>query len=242
MDRNNDILNELREISPATAGFPSNHPYRVDDAYWDSLAAGVLAQIHLQEAKAVPSYTVPDGYFHDFANGVLAKIDRSATVEETVQEELDGHSPLLASLRTTTSHPYTVPSGYFDSLSFARVTAVEAPVVPMFRKKIRVWSAYAAAAVVAGIMVTGAFLFTDGSQSSYNEVKNINVTEGMAKLSETEIENYLKNQPAAAPLNVTREEEEPDVQNSLQNMSEEEIQQYLQENNEPGEQLPSKGI
>ncbi|RFM29914.1 hypothetical protein [Deminuibacter soli] len=233
MDRNIDIQNELEEISAFVAGLPSQHPYQVDASYWDTLAAGVAAQIHLQTAGNV-TYSAPPGYFSNLAETILSRVTHAdpASANEPEHLVLPGSSIM----------PYEVPAQYFEQLSnsiTSRITrqAQQAPVVQM-KPKIRQMAAYAAAAAVAAIMVAGAFLFTDNSES-YSSLKDLDVSGSVARLSEAEIESYLNSQPAS--LSPVKEEESSDMQAPLRNMSEDEIQQYLQENNDPAEQ-PVKGI
>lgn len=239
MDSRNEIMKELNELSTTVAGIGSQNPYKVPEGYWDTLASGVLAQIHLQQAKNRPTYTTPPGYFNHLAANVLGKITgTTATETETIQNELEQHAPLLGTLNK--KMPYAVPEGYFEQFRVTVPLQPSAVVVPL-HKKAREWFAYLSAAVVAGIMIAGAYMLADNS-GTYNSIKNIDVKEGVARLSEDEIVNYLDTHPNSNPDIVSpREEEETDLQNSISNMSEDEIQQYLQENNEPGE-LPLKGI
>jgi hypothetical protein len=101
----------------------------------------------------------------------------------------------------------------------------------------RKWMQFAAAAVMAGILVTGAFLFTDdrsGIEQTKNDIPD--VSSEMNKVSEDELVTYLDNPEhivaAPAATSLATEAELADVKNNLHQLSDEELNQYLKENAE----------
>ena len=83
MDPRLDILDELKQISPLVAGIGPVNPY-----------------------------TVPEGYFESFAQAVLNRIQ----VEKMdARQELESLSPLLSSISRQV--PYELPENYFNELS-----------------------------------------------------------------------------------------------------------------------------
>jgi hypothetical protein len=244
MDYKRDISGELAEISPLVAGLPKHTPFGPPEAgYWETLPGVVMGQIHLQAVRHRQVYELPEDYFDNFPSkmmGLLQEYGPPAAPE--IQAELEEHAPLLASMGRKTV--FELPQGYFEQFRVDLPAKTRAKVVS-FPRRTQQWFAYAAAAVVAGIMVSAAFIFTDNTElkSSYNAVENINVSEGISKLSEEEIANYLNAHPSTGEIAISAGNEisEPEFQNAVENLSEEEIQQYLLENGEPGEVLP-RGI
>ena len=124
MKKEEDILKELREISPSLAEMPlSADLFKVPDGYFEGLAGEIILKIRSEEAprsllleeinKAIP-YHLPLGYFDGFTAGVIARIKSEKTASE-VTEELQSLSPLLSAIEKTPT--YSVPEDYFTGLS-----------------------------------------------------------------------------------------------------------------------------
>ncbi len=244
MDYKSDISGELREISPLVAGLPRKAPYSApEEGYWDELPGVVMTQIHLQAVRHHPVFDVPEDYFDSFPARMMDRLEAyGPPMPAEIHAELEELSPLLSTI--SRKPVYEVPPGYFETFSVELPAKQKARVVSLPRRT-QQWFGYVAAALVAGIMVTAAFIFTDNNEmQSYNGIENINVSEGVSRLSEEEIANYLNAHPSSGDMAITtgnNELSEPEMQNAMDNLSEEEIQQYLQENSEPGEVVP-RGI
>ncbi len=188
MERNVDILNELRDISPLVAGAGAVNIFTVPPGYFDSVPATVLGCIN----DAVPAgQNAPAGYFDDLSGNILAKI------EGTVVNELMKISPLLAGIKKVNPfetpanyfeqvaagamvniaeekipavldginklQPYQVPAGYFDGVAATIVSKVKeetgAKIITIPRRRFAVMK-YAAAAVFTGMIALGVYNYS----------------------------------------------------------------------------------
>lgn len=105
-----------------------------------------------------------------------------------INEELKTIAPLLKDI--SRQPVQSVPEGYFEQFS-VHLPVTAAPVVKM--SQVRKWMAYAAAALVAGILVTAGFIFTDKDvqRFNYEQYSRIDVPTEMNKLSDDELQSYL---------------------------------------------------
>src|SRR5690606_27348483 len=136
---------------------------------------------------------VPAGYFEQLSDSILSKIK---TAENPKQEE---NFPILERLRD--KNVFKVPDGYFDNLSTQIVTKISAKetakVVSIGAHK---WWKYAAAAIIAGLMMISVFyIFNSGGNqiseylvASQQYQTTSQIKEGMATLKEDDIVNYLE--------------------------------------------------
>ncbi|MDD2792438.1 MAG: hypothetical protein PHD73_04610 [Sediminibacterium sp.] len=107
---------------------------------------------------------------------------------KNINEELETIAPLLKDI--SRQPVQTVPEGYFEQFS-VQLPKTAAPVMSM--SQVRKWMGYAAAALVAGILVTAGFIFTDSDvqRFNYEQYSRIDVTAEMNKLSDDELQSYL---------------------------------------------------
>jgi hypothetical protein len=166
MESSNEILTELKEISPFLG------------------RAGVLKT----------PYFVPSGYFEDFADILMYRIRFEAegfgVLNVSDPEEIAEISPLLAGLKN--KNPYQAPAGYFESLDIkAQVTEKVTPklvAVPQSNKtgKISIPMRivrYAAAACIVGVIGITTFNLT------HHQIQDpIN---GLTTVSDQDMANYL---------------------------------------------------
>lgn len=105
-----------------------------------------------------------------------------------INEELKTIAPLLKDI--SRQPVQSVPEGYFEQFS-VQLPVTAAPVVKM--SQVRKWMGYAAAALVAGILVTAGFIFTDKDvqRFNYEQYSRIDVPAEMNKLSDDELQSYL---------------------------------------------------
>ena len=224
MENRQQIIGELTEISPFLAERMAASPYRVPAGYFDALAVAIWQKI--QAETVLPTvknnaYQVPQGYFEGLSNNILTKIKAGAGNE--VEAELAELAPLLHSIPKQT--PYVLPVGYFEQLVPARAIPVKkkAKVISLARK----WTQYAAAAVVAGILVTTAFLVTDNTDTLHGNYRGLDVPAELDKVSENELATYLDNPESAQALNVNGGELQ-----DIHTISDDELNQFLKENTE----------
>jgi hypothetical protein len=212
--------------------------YQAPEGYFEGLASSILNRIKATEAvnpkeeldlispllggveKKNP-FASPAGFFEDFSSNVLSGVQAI----EFVNEELENLSPLMNGLKD--KNVFSVPANYFENFAgtvINKINTQPAKVVSISfgRKIVR----YAAAAVIAGILVTGAYKFINPSTGSTASV------DSFANVSEKEMEGFLNNNTlpladtsAAEPAAIT-EENEKDL---LADVSDEELQQYLEQ-------------
>jgi len=173
---------------------------------------------------------------------ILSKI--KANLSEG-RAELDEVAPLLNTI--SCREVFTVPTGYFEqtALVTAAVNAKKEAKVISMRKANR-WMQYMAVAMMAALLVTGAFLFTDNNTYLDNEKKyeHLDISSELNKVSEDELVTYVNNPEhvAAAPATtqLASESDLVDVKNHIQQVSDEELNQYLKENTEPFDTVVSE--
>ena len=242
MDNRQHILTELEAISPFMADLAPVNPYTVPAGYFTALPAAVMEKIGLElalEGGSVNSYQVPEGYFEGLAGDILSKIQISQVPVNEVSAELAEIAPFLNTIPK--QQVYTVPAGYFSKADF--VTAAsnnkkEAKIITL--KFARKWMQYAAAAVMAGILVTGAFLFTDTNKPAHEKYDQVDVPAELNKVSEAELVTYLDNPEHSVAINAGPaipygSQALTEVKNTIQLVSDEELDQYLKENSDPAE-------
>jgi hypothetical protein len=233
-------------------------PYAVPQGYFEEFAAKLLARIKTGQSgdpreelsvlsplldridKKAP-FQVPEGYFDNLTGNVLSGV----SAIDFVNDELENLSPLMTGLRD--KMVYHTPEGYFDDLSdtiLARLKtpAKLAPVISMDahsrttvtrRLSTRKWFRVSAAAIATGLILTMGWLGLHRPAS--HPITNTDLMASLDKASDQEILNYLENQniPLAETMNNSTaaavEFNDADVKNILGNVSDDELNQYLDE-------------
>jgi hypothetical protein len=160
--------------------------------------------------------------------------------EQTVAQELEMLAPLL---NTISREPvYKVPEGYFESLELTIPLKLDKPSARVFSfGKARRVMQYAVAACTAGILVIGAFIFTnknagdDGMLISYDSAMKMDVAEELSETNVDDIGAYLEQTPA--PGYAMNTIEEVDMMQSLETTTDEEIEEYLEETAVTGDDI-----
>lgn len=198
MQRNNDILNELREISPLLADIPKGNIQTVPAGYFDNLEVRICISslLHQKETKEYfikEKPGVPSGYFDSLSASILSKIKDVNSAESELS------FPLLDSLRN--KNVFTVPEGYFDHLSEQIIagTGIKEPakVISIGANK---WWKYAAAALIAGLMMISVFyIYNSGGNEVYQYLAasqqyqtSAQIEDGIASLNDDDIVKYLE--------------------------------------------------
>ena len=222
---------------------PRVNPYTVPVGYFNNLSEIIFEKVSLRKniqefdgLEKLP-YSIPDGYFDNLAENILQKIKDGTN--QTVQQELEEIAPLLSKLPKI--NVYSVPEDYFIKLNpLKREREKPAAKVVSIRRMTPKWFNYAAAACVAIALFGGAYLYFSSSEVSNpsNEPATaIAVQQGLSQLTDSEIANYLNqdNSTAIYTSQGSDEQKDLDIKTLLENMSDEEIEQYLNNNTEPGE-------
>ena len=121
METRENILNELREISPVIARINKVNVFTVPAGYFDSICETVSACLReegqivsvFQDASALPS-----GYFEKLVGSILNRIK----AQQTAADEIKAVSPLLHAVRN--KNVFKVPQGYFEQLNQAIVDRI----------------------------------------------------------------------------------------------------------------------
>lgn len=166
---------------------------------------------------------VPEGYFDQFSENMMARV--------RWEEELKIIAPLL--LDIPRKPVYFAPEGYFEQFMVKPVQATAKVIkIPGWRKVV----SYTAAAVIAGVLVTGAFLYTDNKSTDRFDVATynaINVSAEINKLSEDAIHQYLNNNViGGAGHELNNEQIEASLVGIVENINDEELVNYLNESGE----------
>jgi hypothetical protein len=201
----------------------------------------------LVEVGRKTPYTVPEGYFE--AHSPLLAVVRGNNPYTVPAEYFEGQAPLLAIARV---NPYTVPAGYFDEYATAgRVAAAMnnaseaggAKVLGIGVRRMN-WLKYAAAAVVAGFIVTvGSLRIHTSGDKQVKQVVPIDIARTMSTVSDQELQNFLTVQGASfeQPVGTASTSDMPgsgagamvgndnDLKTLLGNVPDGELKQYMEE-------------
>lgn len=242
------LLRLAKEEEPVSAILQQAgvNPYSVPAGYFDQLADTILMRakaaddgLTAQEELSVLSplmskldkklpFEAPAGYFTELTDNVVS----GAKAIDFVNEELENLSSVMAGLKD--KQVYEAPAGYFEALpgqllSRVKKAAEPAKVIPMgFRGKVM---RYAAAAALVGAIIMGAWWFTGNPGVSGPDSVGAKVD----KLSVAELQDYLEDESVAMPADLLAVNSKPeldanDVGDLLQNVSDDEIQKYLEQN------------
>src|SRR3954447_6451118 len=235
--RNSNIENEIRQIAPFIANIGKENSYYVPEDYFNSLAASVIAHIRLVnlKEKGIPFF-VPEDYFENLADSILARI-RSITAGIEIREELSEIAPLLNTINK--KNVFSIPGNYFEKLASV-VPQKKAGKTISLGSNIRKWVTYAAAASVLFIIATTSYLYVTIHHRSIE--KHLPVEQKIAELNEQEIINYLEDNDGSTSGDlIPAANEDPHIQHMLQRVSDEEIENYLDDYGDQNEK-PIKGI
>lgn len=245
-----EVLNSIRlgeEVLPPVLREAAGQTYAVPAGYFDQLADTLLRRLQANDdrlsaedelsvlspllrsiGKKMP-FEAPPGYFAGLEEHALS----GAQAIDAVHAELENLPAVLTGLQHTTA--YQVPAGYFEQLPatiLGKVTGAAQP-AKVVSFNTRRFVRYAAAAVVAGFIAVSAWWLASPSGKPPVDVSVANKVE---KLSEDELQSYLENQTAPMPasdllaVHNRPEIESADLSGLLENVSDEEIQRYLEQN------------
>ena len=108
MNKPDNILNELRELSPAVADISRVNVFTVPDGYFEALTGILLMKTSAEDSAQGAMPAVPSGYFENLADNILLRIKKE------MPQETESVSELLAGIGR--KNIYTVPAGYFETL------------------------------------------------------------------------------------------------------------------------------
>ena len=256
MSDQNNIQDELNGMNSNLPANNSPFPFSVPEGYFEGLAASVLAKAKAQTlsaadelrelspllagiSKTIPYY-LPEGYL----------TESMQSLSSLVQEEKE--SPVLAAVGK--SLPYTVPNGYFENLAqevTRRIVKPKAKVIPLFA---RTWMRAAVAAVIGGIIFTGGYQYFNSGKETQTGRQPVDtsknwvakndpaVVQDIKNLSTKELDEFIKTVPVS-PFKkqkvAVQPAEKSEVKDLLKDVSEKEIDTFLEQLPTAGEDLAS---
>jgi hypothetical protein len=239
MNRNEVILQELKELSNTVAQIETRQTYQVPTDYFEQLPASIWLKINKETGKPAMPQQVPAGYFDGLAANIMSRI-KAEQKELTVAQELAELSPTLAAIDK--NMPYQTPVGYFENLQIQTEEQAGAKVVTMKPQKSPrfTWVKYALAACVVGILGFGLWSILNtskeetssskivaGTGMTYEQIMKINVEQGMQQISADESRNYL----CATGVIACNEKEEEDLQKQMSELSDEALNEFFEAQN-----------
>jgi hypothetical protein len=228
MKIDNNILLELKEISPIVANLEKHQIFITPPDYFNNLAGEILALIKQDEffskAKYNP-YVIPNGYFTELAEKITAKTSTAIKTENEVACELNEIAPLLTTI--SKQNIYSVPNNYFEQNNFAQKTQEPAKVISF--KKASKWFNYAVAAIIMVVIGIGTVKYM-GAKHTHFVLEN-----EVAKATDAEITNYLENQPHSDNSTTNFITDEHEAAGLFEGTSTDELKQYLNEQPETPE-------
>jgi hypothetical protein len=240
MEPRNEILVELKTISPVVAGIGSLNPYQLPEEYFETFAEQVMKRIRAASisakeelenlspllnslSKQLP-FDLPENYFQDLSEQALVGVKAI----EFVNEELENLSPLMSSLK---SKPvYKVPFGYFSNLPEKILNKAKnqggklIPINPVKRLM-----KYAVAAIVAGVIAMGSWFMFNRAVIDQPTVK---VENSLHQASDEEILNFIQSDASPVTetaLNTNGEMNQADMKMMLANVPDEELEQFAKQ-------------
>lgn len=169
-------------------------------------------------------FTVPNAYFDSFA-GKMLQLAKDSSI--SVESELETIAPLLN--RISKQPVQTLPEAYFTDFKVGE--KLETKVVQM--SVVRKWMTYAAAAMIAGILITAGFVFNNKKSTSFDfeYYSKMDVPAALNQVTDDELQNYL-NSTASLSGNeqLTIPEDIENInQGNFQQISDDELNEYLKE-------------
>lgn len=204
-----DYFNNLSSLAMANifiSKLPAIVPYKTPENYFENLPDNILdkintASLQLPNRRQQDVFTVPEGYFDGFANSVIDKIK----AQNDVRQELEEISPLLNTI--SKDNVYSLPETYFEELNPLTQAAKNKPsakVVSMGSKSRR-WINYAAAACISAVLFGSGYFLMSGDKTKPAQ----------------------NTQQSSQSIAIA---ERADMQQQLADLSDSEIESYLNEN------------
>ncbi len=219
MTQKDIIFEELKSISPSLISLNQSNVFIVPKGYFEGLATDIIAKIKQESlliAAKSNTFQVPENYFETLSDSILSKIRID---ENEFVDELKNVAPLLNTI--SKQNIYTVPKNYFETFEVNKIKQQPAKVISL--SIARRWVTYAAAAIIAGVLITGGFLYE-------NKTTGFDVSKALNNFSDEDLHSYVENN--AVEFNVegnVLDQEMPDINQSLKGLGDDDLQQYLEE-------------
>jgi hypothetical protein len=203
------------------------------------LLSGLKKDMSARTGYSDGPFSVPQGYFEELAAKALQSVTES-NIDQNAKEELASISPLLSGLKkdmsARTGHwdgPFSVPQGYFESLSENINKEETKPVVKVISLTSRKWFRYAAAAVVAGVIVMAGFLFIGGDTKEPGGKALAKFTRDVKKMNDVQKDDLIDfinaGMSGDETVQVDNDKKSDEVKNLLIGISEEELKDFKEQ-------------
>lgn len=242
-----EVINRLKATKQTALPFIASgqkNPFETPTDYFENLSDHIFNRIHALQApspkeelealspllvqinKTLP-FTRPGGFFEELPSDVLAGVHAI----DFVNHELETLSSILSAVNK--ENVYKVSDSYFNNLPLQILNKVNQQqnrlILSGFKRRL---IRYAMAALTAGAVVIGAWEFFQDTSTTANGsiLTGINRISDREKISEDEIVNYLefnKDRPFESNSNAITDFKEEEVKELLADLSDDELQQYL---------------
>jgi len=165
----------------------------VPEGYFEGFASRMMDKIRAQAGQ--PEIR-PEEAPASEVSSLLGRIGKNMPYQ-VPEGYFDSSLPSATLLALKDKPVYEVPEGYFETLAaivMARVQPAEATtgkVVSMAGRRRTAWLKYAAAAVITGALLTLGWLRLQTHSKDQPAIASVNVPEGLTKVSDQDIENYV---------------------------------------------------
>lgn len=225
MNPDNNILQELNEISPLVAGIPKITPYKTTEGYFESARMELLSRSGIGNP-----YQISNQYFEAFPNILL--------------QTLENESGLSLPRDTfSQNNPFHIPDNYFADFETKLISQLPKHASKGVVKRMNNWKIWSAAACLTGLLGLALFFETNhGNKNedwklSWKEAKSImekgNLEQEFNQVNPEELATFLIDQghdvDAAVMACVAEESDNDEEWIYLQN--EKEIEAFLEESN-----------
>ena len=249
MDELKNIKEEISTIAPLVSKIGNAVPFQIPKGYFEHLPSAILDNIYSESAqltiKTETPYSIPDGYFNRLTDSIFDRI-KLETLADNIEGNDNIETPILPFISKVEVNKLLEGNIEQEQKGiFGKLKSMALP-KPGTIRHLRRWVPVAAAAIVGGILVTAAFLYTD----SKSYLKGTNHSSGAMLTAPI---NPLVDSVDSADADQTIEEETPtkeeettmqlpkqpeenkvkDFSNKIQIFSDEEIKKYLEENSVP---------
>jgi len=230
MSERTNILQELKELqSSLTPGLVPG--YQVPESFFENFPALMLGRVKALEAadaredietlspllssisRKAP-YSVPGGYFQELG---------SRMPKDEAPEELPA---MLAGLKDKPT--FAMPAGYFENLPEQILTKANGQKAPVVSITKRSWFRYAAAAVVIAFVAIFGIVYQNQNSVDPETRSYAWVEKNMKKVSTDEINRFVE-LASQESNDLARIEGNDDISNLLKDVSDKEIQDFLNE-------------
>ncbi len=234
----NNIIEELKKISPLIMKIEKTEVYSVPLSYFNNLSAEIINKINSNKECAYyfgtfTPYSIPGDYFINLPEILLQKVLTNPEKSSGIYKEMEALAPLL---NTISKKPvYSVPVNFFDTIQMPAVESQKEVAKIVLIKKRSKRFRLAAAAIIIPLLAIGLYTLTgkesirSNNSNAKNEVKN---------LSKEEIVNFLKKTTSienASSASQKTSINDNEFKSSLKQLSDKEIHQFLKETGESDE-------